>query len=108
MDKDNIWIILTKDEEIQKEIQEKMESSVGNKRLIREISSIYKIYSLEEKDIKRYLIRMENCGFEFQTKYFINTKKFWDELAHADYFRIGEGMYIPLSERDIKSIEFIN
>ena len=74
MDKDNIWIILTKDEEIQKEIQEKMESSVGNKRLIREISSIYKIYSLEEKDIKRYLIRMENCGFEFQTKYFINTK----------------------------------
>lgn len=108
MDKDNIWIILTKDEEIQKEIQEKMESSVGNKRLIREISSIYKIYSLEEKDIKRYLIRMENCGFEFQTKYFINTKEFWNELARAEHFRIGEDIYIPLSERNIKSIEFIN
>lgn len=56
---------------------------------------------------KRYLISMEDRGFEFQTEHFINTKEFWEELAHCDYFRVGEGIYIPLEERNIKSIEYI-
>lgn len=40
--------------------------------------------------MKRYLIQMRNKGFEFQTEHFINTKEFWEELVHDDYFRIGE------------------
>lgn len=57
--------------------------------------------------MKRYLIHMENKGFEFQTEHFINTKEFWEELAHDGYFQIGEGLYIPLKERNIVSINFI-
>lgn len=57
--------------------------------------------------MKRYLVLMENKGFEFQTEHFINTKEFWEELAHDDYFRIGDGLYIPLAERNIQSINFI-
>lgn len=40
--------------------------------------------------MKRYLIQMKNCGFEFQTEHFVNTKEFWEELAHDSYFRIGD------------------
>ena len=57
--------------------------------------------------MKRYLVLMENKGFEFQTEHFTNPKEFWEELAHADYFRIGDGLYIPLAERNIQSINFI-
>lgn len=57
--------------------------------------------------MKRYLIQMENCGFEFQTEHFVNTEDFWKELAHDDYFRIGDGIYIPLKERNILSISFV-
>ena len=62
---------------------------------------------MEVDFMKRYLVSMENKGFEFQTEHFINTKEFWEELAHDGYFRIGEGIYIPLSERNIQSISFI-
>ena len=58
--------------------------------------------------MKKYLISMENYGLEFQTEHFINTKEFWNELAHDNYFRIGEGIYIPLEKRKIKSIIFID
>lgn len=58
-------------------------------------------------NMKRYLISMDSRGFEFQTEHFINTKEFWDELAHDGYFRIGEGIYIPLEKQNIKSIGFI-
>lgn len=57
--------------------------------------------------MKRYLVSMEDKGFEFQTEHFINTKEFWEELAHDSYFQIGEGIYIPLKERNITSISFI-
>ena len=57
--------------------------------------------------MKKYLIQMENCGFEFQTEHFVNTKEFWEELAHDSYFRIGDGIYIPLNERNIVSVSFI-
>ena len=57
--------------------------------------------------MKRYLISMKDKGFEFQTEHFINTKEFWEELAHDDYFRIGEGIYIPLETQNIQSIDFI-
>lgn len=57
--------------------------------------------------MKRYLIHLDNNGFEFQTQYYINTKEFWEELAHDSYFQIGEGIYIPLEERNIVSINFI-
>ena len=50
---------------------------------------------------------MKDKGFEFQTEHFINTKEFWEELAHDDYFRIGEGIYIPLETQNIQSIDFI-
>lgn len=50
---------------------------------------------------------MERCGFEFQSEYFINTKEFWEELAHDGYFYIGENIYVPLEERNIQSINFI-
>lgn len=57
--------------------------------------------------MKRYLIHLENNGFEFQTKHYINTKEFWKELSHDSYFQIGEGIYTPLAERNIVSIEFV-
>lgn len=57
--------------------------------------------------MKRYLISAPERGFEFQTEHFINTKEFWEELAHDDYFRIGEGIYIPLETQNIQSIDFI-
>lgn len=57
--------------------------------------------------MKRYLISMKDKGFEFQTEHYINTKEFWDELSHDDYFRLGEGIYIPINERDITSISYI-
>ena len=50
------------------------------------------------------MIHLDNNGFEFQTQYYINTKEFWEELAHDSYFQIGEGIYIPLEERNIVSI----
>lgn len=58
--------------------------------------------------MKRYSISMEDKGFEFQTEHFINTKEFWEELAHDSYFQIGEGIYIPLSNRKITSIDYID
>ena len=36
--------------------------------------------------MKRYLISMKDKGFEFQTQHYINTKEFWEELSHDDYF----------------------
>ena len=57
--------------------------------------------------MKRYLISMKDKGFEFQTEHFINTKEFWEELSHDDYFRIAEGIYIPLETQNIQSIDFI-
>ena len=57
--------------------------------------------------MKRYLISMGNKGFEFHTEHFINTEEFWKELAHDSYFRIGDGIYIPLNERNITSISYI-
>ena len=57
--------------------------------------------------MKRYLISMKDKGFEFQTEHFINTKEFWEELSHDSYFQIGEGIYIPLAEKNIVSIDFV-
>lgn len=57
--------------------------------------------------MKRYMVYMENKGFEFQTEHFINTKEFWEELAHDSYFQLGEGTYIPIKERNVSSIIFI-
>lgn len=57
--------------------------------------------------MKRYLICMKNKGFEFQTDHFINTKEFWEELKHDSYFKVGEGIYVPLEDQNIKSIEYI-
>ena len=57
--------------------------------------------------MKRYLISMKDKGFEFQTEHLINTKEFLEELSHDDYFRLGEGIYIPINESDITSISYI-
>ena len=57
--------------------------------------------------MKRYMIHLGNSGFEFQTEHYINTKEFWEELSHDDYFRLGEGIYIPINEVDITSIGYI-
>ena len=57
--------------------------------------------------MKRYMIHLGNSGFEFQTEHYINTKEFWEELSHDDYFRLGEGIYIPINEMDIISISYI-
>ena len=50
---------------------------------------------------------MKDKGFEFQTEHYINTKEFWEELSHDDYFRLGEGIYIQINEVDITSISYI-
>lgn len=57
--------------------------------------------------MKRYLIQMEDGGFEFQTEHFVNTKGFWEELAHDSYFRIGDGIYIPMEEKNVVSVTLI-
>ena len=57
--------------------------------------------------MKRYLISMKDNGFELQTEHLINTKEFLEELSHDDYFRLGEGIYIPINESDITSISYI-
>ena len=53
------------------------------------------------------MIHLGNNGFEFQTEHYINTKEFWEELSHDSYFQIGEGIYIPLAEKNIVSIDFV-
>ena len=65
------------------------------------------IGEMEVDFMKRYLISMKDKGFEFQTEHLINTKEFWEELSHDNYFRLGEGIYIPINERDITSISYI-
>lgn len=52
--------------------------------------------------MKKYLISIGKRGFEFRTMYQENTNEFWDELSKADYFRIGEGIYIPLKKAEIE------
>ena len=57
--------------------------------------------------MKRYLISMKDKGFEFQIEHYISKKEFLEELSHDDYFRLGEGIYIPINEVDITSISYI-
>ena len=52
--------------------------------------------------------RGQDRGFEFHTEHFINTKEFWEELAHDNYFRISEGFYRPLEKVNILAISCLN